>query len=591
MATARKKSQTTAKASGKIKSVKKTSRKKAVAPSKPGVVAKSAKTTTKKVVSPAVGVKTTTSKAATDSRSVFGWAMRSWVKTVRSARASDLRGGRLAYVIYAPRSESVQIRKRLKPEVQAWQIEQALASQNEIQVLSGKQGPIWLIRPAQLDSIPQHEGLLEKSLFAKARDTVGSVLAQAIAQKTAKLVLEFHDANFEEQKGALVGLEMAAYQFKQTLAEDSGKDEKRVLPALWVKADGFGLKAEDIHICASLGLAVNLARHLVNVPGGTLNPESYAEQIEALFAKSANVEVEIWQGDRLKRERMGLLIAVGAGAANGPRLVHLKYRPKGSEGKKPLALVGKGITFDSGGLDIKPSSGMRWMKKDMGGSASALALCYWADQVELEQPLDVYLALAENAVGQNSFHPGDILIARNGLSVEIHNTDAEGRLVLADALDVAAKNPDTPLAIINLATLTGAIKVGLGADIAGLFCNHDMLASEILDCGFEMGDLSWRMPLFQPYGTMLKSSFADMANASDGFAGAITAALFLEAFVGDIPWAHLDIYAWRDSAAGACSEMGGNGQSVQALAQFLIRLSGEATAEDESYALPGAWTE
>ena len=279
---------------------------------------------------------------------------------------------------------------------------------------------------------------------------------------------------------------------------------------------------------------------------------------------------------------MGLLLAVGLAADAGPRLVHLRYRPANApEGARPVAIVGKGVTFDSGGLDIKPASGMRLMKKDMGGSAAAVAVMKWAERTELPLPLDIYVALAENAIGSRAFRPGDVVMARSGLTIEISNTDAEGRLVLADALDVALtqEKEEMPGMIINIATLTGAIKVGLGAEIAGLFANNDHLADVLSEAGVATGDLMWRMPLFQPYRAQLKSASADMMNSAEGgFGGAITAALFLESFVGQTPWAHLDVYAWKDGASGAWTEGGGNGQPVQALCEALTRLAHEAAS-------------
>jgi leucyl aminopeptidase len=235
-------------------------------------------------------------------------------------------------------------------------------------------------------------------------------------------------------------------------------------------------------------------------------------------------------------------------------------------------LVGKGITFDSGGLDIKPSSGMRLMKKDMGGSAAVLGVMYWAASTGLKVSLDAYLAMAENAIGSNSFRPSDVITARNGMAIEIHNTDAEGRLVLADAMDVAATAKEKPRYLIDVATLTGAIKVALGAQLAGLFSNDNRLSSSIGAAGIEIGDLSWTMPLFKRYNSQMNTIFADTVNAVDGFGGAVTAALFLEKFTRDIPWAHLDVYAWKDSSDGAWSENGGSGQSVLNLSRWLENL-------------------
>ena len=265
---------------------------------------------------------------------------------------------------------------------------------------------------------------------------------------------------------------------------------------------------------------------------------------------------------------MNLLLATGGGAAHSPCLVHIRYRP--SKKSKPVALVGKGITFDSGGLDIKPASGMRLMKKDMGGAAAVFGATLWAARARAPQAIDTYLSLAENAVGSHSFRPGDVYTSRSGQSVEISNTDAEGRLVLADAIDVAVTAKDKPAAVVNVATLTGAIKVGLGAGLAGLFSNHSPLADRLRSRFWRAGDPVWIMPLYQKYRPSMASTFADMVNSVEvPFGGAITAALFLESFVKGVPWAHLDIYAWKDSSEGAWSESGGSGQAVMGLIDWL----------------------
>ncbi|MFN8945511.1 MAG: leucyl aminopeptidase family protein, partial [Pseudobdellovibrionaceae bacterium] len=265
-------------------------------------------------------------------------------------------------------------------------------------------------------------------------------------------------------------------------------------------------------------------------------------------------------------------LAVGKGAENPPCFIHIRYRPvKMNKNSRPIAFVGKGITFDTGGLDIKPSTAMRLMKKDMGGAASVLALAYWVDQMKYDRPCDFYLALAENGVDGKAFRPSDVIVSKAGYSVEIDNTDAEGRLVLADALCVAVNQvkKDEPEFVIDVATLTGAIKVALGAEVAGLFSNNNSLADELLKSSERFDDQMWRMPLVSKYFQNLSSPFADFKNSADGFGGAITAALFLEKFVQGKNWAHLDIYAWADRANGAITSAGGNGQAVQALIGFL----------------------
>jgi len=315
---------------------------------------------------------------------------------------------------------------------------------------------------------------------------------------------------------------------------------------------------------------VNMARHLVNLPPNELNPKTFAEI--ASKCASTHLKVAVWDSKKLQQEGMGLHASVGQGSENGPCMVHLKYRPSKKSKLKPIAFVGKGITFDTGGLDIKPSSGMRLMKKDMGGAASVLAMAAWAAEDHYPGPLDFYLALAENSVDGKSFRPSDVVTARNGMKVEIDNTDAEGRLVLADVLDVACKQKGADEAeyVIDIATLTGAIKVGLGAEIAGLFSNDDELAAALTQAGQRAGDLNWRMPLYEKYWGEMSSPFADFKNSGGGFGGAITAALFLQRFVSGKKWAHLDIYAWTDKAQGPLLSSGANGQPVQCLIEFLL---------------------
>jgi leucyl aminopeptidase len=342
------------------------------------------------------------------------------------------------------------------------------------------------------------------------------------------------------------------------------------LPALY-----FEKGLEDIAGEArSIADGTNVARHLVNVPGGELNPHTYADFIRTLFADAKNANVTVMDTDTLINQGMGLLTGVGRGSEFTSQLVHISYRPGGTKEKdRPIAFIGKGVTFDTGGLDMKQSQFMRLMKKDMGGSASIVGLAWWVVTSEWNRPCDFYLALAENSVDALAIRPGDILEAMNGRTVEIHNTDAEGRLVMADAMVLAAQKEgkDRPIAIIDAATLTGAMRVALGTKVAGLLANNDPLAEAILRAGAQVGDPCWRVPLVREYRELLKSTVADMANCSSSpYAGGITAALFLEEFIPKgMPWAHLDMMAWAEKPAGAVGEPGGNGQMVQALAQFL----------------------
>jgi leucyl aminopeptidase len=242
-----------------------------------------------------------------------------------------------------------------------------------------------------------------------------------------------------------------------------------------------------------------------------------------------------------------MIAAVGRAAAPGrePRLLELEY---GDQRHPRIAIVGKGVCFDSGGLDLKPSSGMRLMKKDMGGAAHALALAGLIIRGRLPVRLHLLIPAVENAVSGAAFRPGDVLRSRNGLTVEVGNTDAEGRLVLADALTRALE--DKPELIVDFATLTGAARVALGPDLPALFVNDDALAESLLASGTSVSDPLWRMPLWEPYGEMLASDIADLNNMTDApMAGAVTAALFLQKFVpAGTAWAHLDTYAWRGGA-------------------------------------------
>ncbi|HET6943594.1 MAG TPA: leucyl aminopeptidase family protein, partial [Sphingomicrobium sp.] len=292
-----------------------------------------------------------------------------------------------------------------------------------------------------------------------------------------------------------------------------------------------------------LAEAVTLVRDLVNTPAGDLGPAELERAARAL-ADRFGAEVRVTSGDELATG-YPLIAAVGAAATRerAPRLVELEW---GDPNHPRIAVIGKGVCFDSGGLDLKPASGMRLMKKDMGGAAHALALAGLIAGERLPIRLHLLIPAVENAVAGNALRPGDIVKSRLGLQVEIDNTDAEGRLILADALARAAENE--PELIIDFATLTGAARIALGPDLPALFSSDDALAEDILSAGRAIDDPSWRMPLWDPYEDMLKSDVADLANASSTpMAGAVTAAMFLKRFVPkDVPWAHFDTYAWRD---------------------------------------------
>ena len=310
--------------------------------------------------------------------------------------------------------------------------------------------------------------------------------------------------------------------------------------------------------------AIFLVRDLINTPTNDLGPTEMAGIVESL-ATAHGAEFIQWIGEDLLRNNFPAIHAVGRAAAQSPRLLSLRW---GNESHPRVTIVGKGVCFDSGGLDIKPSSGMRLMKKDMGGAAQVIGLAQWIMTNKLPIRLQVLIPAVENAIDAQSYRPGDILTMRNGLKVEVHNTDAEGRLVLADALVKACE--DEPELIIDFATLTGAARVAVGTDIAAMFVNNDELAQALTKTAIETADPVWRMPLFEGYESMNKSSIADCSNASDSpYAGAITAALFLQRFINrDITWAHFDIMAWNVSSKPGRPE-GGEAMGMLAVGRYL----------------------
>lgn len=312
--------------------------------------------------------------------------------------------------------------------------------------------------------------------------------------------------------------------------------------------------------------ATNRTRDLINTPTQDMGPAELTAAIRDL-AKTHGAEFREWVGDELLANNFPTIHAVGRAASEerAPRLGMLSHGP---ENAPHVVLVGKGVCFDTGGLDLKTADGMRWMKKDMGGAAHAIALAGLILDAKLPIRLTLLVPAVENAVAGNAFRPGEVIHTRGNLSVEIDNTDAEGRLVLCDALAYASElKPDL---ILDFATLTGAARVALGADLPALFCNRDDIAHSLLSAGTSTQDPLWRMPLWRPYLTMLDSYLADLANSGTSrHAGAISAALFLERFVPEsIAWCHLDVYSWNDADRPG-RPRGGEAQGLRAYLEFL----------------------
>lgn len=303
--------------------------------------------------------------------------------------------------------------------------------------------------------------------------------------------------------------------------------------------------AKRIDLAVAEAQAVSKVRDLVNTPAEDMGPASLEAEAEAL-AKKHHAKLKVVRGDQLEQE-YPMVHAVGRAAArhHAPRLIHLTW---GKEKDPVVAIVGKGVCFDSGGLDVKSSAGMLLMKKDMGGAAHALALAGLIMESHLPVRLHMLVPAVENAIAGNAFRPGDVLSSRKGLTVEIGNTDAEGRLILADALTRASE--EKPELVIDFATLTGAARVALGPDLPALMTRKDETAEALIAAGRANDDECWRLPLPESYGEWLKSDIADTNNAhGNAFAGASVAGLFLDKFVGeDLDWAHFDTFAWRPTA-------------------------------------------
>ena len=355
----------------------------------------------------------------------------------------------------------------------------------------------------------------------------------------AKLAESLPAGTYRRAKGA-PGPAVHGWQTAQYVFDRYKRPERPVGPRVLLTQD---VGAIDGAIAEAQ--AVCLVRDLVNTPAEDMGPAALEEQCETL-AKQHSATLKVTMGDTLEQE-YPMIHAVGRAAArhHAPRLLHLTW---GKEGDPVLAIVGKGVCFDSGGLDVKSSTGMLLMKKDMGGAAHAIALAGLVMRAGLPVRLHLLVPAVENAISSNSFRPGDVLRSRKGLSVEIGNTDAEGRLVLGDALQRASE--EGPALILDFATLTGAARVALGPDYPALMAREDATAAALIDAGRAHDDEPWRLPLPDAYREWLNSDIADTNNAhGNAFAGASVAGLFLDKFVGDgIDWAHFDTFAWRPQA-------------------------------------------
>ncbi|WP_108460346.1 leucyl aminopeptidase family protein [Devosia naphthalenivorans] len=399
----------------------------------------------------------------------------------------------------------------------------------------------------RLLALPGGAGEVTGYLFGMGKAEARSALVLGLAGAA----LAEGDYHFEGAYGdpvlAAVGFRLGAYRFDRYR---KGKPA----PRLVAPAD-----ADAAEIDRLVDAAV-LARDLINTPTNDLGPDAFEAAIRD-FADKSGMRLRAIVGDDLLAANFPMIHAVGRAATQQPRLLDLVW---GDENDPKVTLVGKGVTFDTGGLDIKSATGMLLMKKDMGGAANVLGLASAVVSAGLKVRLRVLIPIVENAIAGDSFRPGDVLPSRKGITVEIGNTDAEGRLILADALALA--DEEAPDLLIDMATLTGAARVALGPELPALYSTDDDLARELMAQGLLADDPLWQMPLWSPYDAMMKSKIADVNNAgSGGFAGSITAALFMRRFVEKARvWVHLDIMAWAPEARPG-RPVGGTDHGIRAV--------------------------
>ncbi|GMQ94386.1 MAG: leucyl aminopeptidase [Acidimicrobiia bacterium] len=438
---------------------------------------------------------------------------------------------------------------------------ESMSSVLDAREFSGKQGQTLFV---QTPSGPTPEALLVG--LGDEVDTESLRRAAGIAARAAKgytsVATTLHDIAIDGATGAvIVGTILGAYSF------DEYKSDPKTSKIASLVLVGGDAPDEEIAAARSLASGVVLARDLVNRPAGDKPPAALADVASGL---STDIDVKVYDENEIMEAGFGGLIAVNLGADRPARMVVMRYSPEGAA--KTVAFVGKGIVFDSGGLSIKPASGMETMKTDMAGAAAVMGALKVIAELGLKVNVIGITPLTENLTGGSAQKPGDVLRAYNGKTIEVLNTDAEGRLVLADGLALAAESE--PDLIVDIATLTGACKIALGLSIGGLFASDDDAAELVGSAAAAAGEKMWRMPLEVDYRPLIESDIADMKNTAGRWGGAITAGLILAEFVGDTPWVHLDVAgpARADKAEHYISA-GGTGFGVRTLVEVARALA------------------
>ncbi len=440
-------------------------------------------------------------------------------------------------------SSSLPVQFVAQPKWRAWLKEQSAARRGWIDStgVSGDAGDLVVL--------PGRDGKAAgAALVVSARPTLWdfAVLASKLPAGTWRFV---SDSAPVAMTDAMVAIGLGAWKFDRYRTRKAKQGPRFVWPAGADKARATAMIE-----------AIAMARDLITTPSSDMGPAELAAAAQEL-ARAHKARVKVIVGDDLVKQNWPMVHAVGRASTRAPRLIDLVW---GKESDPKVTLVGKGVCFDTGGLDLKAAAGMLNMKKDMGGAATVLAVAAMVMAARLPVRLRVLVPAVENSVSGNAFRPLDVVPTRKGLSVEIGNTDAEGRLILCDALHEGAS--EKPAMMVDCATLTGAARVALGPDLPALFCNDDALARDLEAAGEAVTDPMWRMPLFPGYRRLLDSRVADLNNVSSGaFGGAITAALYLKAFVpDDVPWAHFDMMAWNGSSRPGRPE-GGEAQAARAI--------------------------
>jgi leucyl aminopeptidase len=406
-------------------------------------------------------------------------------------------------------------------------------------------------------------GKPEKFDCAELRKVAGAAVRH-LKSKSVKTIALALDAEHADGEYAAAAVEGAI------LGEFEPDRYKKSVEAFAVAAAGGGAELEDaVARGRILAEAQNFTRGLVNEPANRLTPSKVAEAAQKM-ASEYQLECEVLEREQMEKLGMGALLGVAQGSAEPPALIAIRYRPAQTESKTHLGLVGKGVTFDTGGISIKPADGMEKMKYDMAGGAAMLGAMRAIAQLKPAIAVTAFIPCVENMPGSRAQRPGDIVTAMSGKTIEVINTDAEGRLILADALTYARQQGSTHL--VDAATLTGAIVVALGHLNVGLFANDEAMRDRVLQAAKAEGERMWPMPLEDDYKEYLKSAFADLANVGGRWGGAVTAAIFLKEFAGDTPWVHLDIAgtAWLDESKPFLAK-GPSGTPVRTLVRLAMQ--------------------